>query len=88
MPDSVIFMGNPPYPEAETERVDLFNRMLSRVAAERPEAEVLDLAGWMRSRPGGEFEPSLRPDGVHFSEDGTNEVAQWLGPVLLESAGR
>ena len=88
VPGSVIFMGNPPYAEAETDRVDLYNQLLAEEIAARPGAEVLDIAGWMRSQPGGEFNPALRPDGVHFSEESTETVAAWLGPTILSEAGR
>ena len=88
VPGSVIFMGEPPYPEADPERSAAYNTLLSGVLSARPEVDLLDVAGWMRSRPGGEFDPSLRPDGVHFSEAATDDVAAWLGPVLLEAAGR
>lgn len=88
VPDSVIFMGDPPYAEAERDRVDLYNRMLAEEVAARDGVEILDIAGWMRSQPGGEFDPALRPDGVHFSEASTATVAQWLGPLILASSGR
>lgn len=88
VPGSVIFMGRPPYVEAEHERVDRFNEVLASVVDPRPEAEVLDLAGWMNTQPGGELDPSLRFDGVHFTEESTDRLAAWLGPVLLGVAGR
>ncbi|MFV0316103.1 MAG: acyltransferase family protein [Microthrixaceae bacterium] len=88
VPGSVIFMGNPPYAEAERDRVDLYNQLLAERIAARGGAEILDIAGWLRSQPGGEFAPALRPDGVHFSEASTDTVAGWLGPTILSSAGR
>ena len=47
-----------------------------------------DLAAWMRTLPGGELDPNIRPDGVHFSKPGAVEVAGWLGPELLGLVGR
>ena len=88
VPGSVIFMGSPPYAEAETRRVDLYNEMLASVAAERDGVELIDVAGWMRAQPGGELDLALRPDGVHFSDASTDRLAEWLGPRLLGSAGR
>ncbi len=88
VPGSVIYMGKPPYAEAQTDRVDLYNQMLTEEVAKRPNASILDIASWMRVQPGGEFDPAFRPDGVHFSEVSTDTVAAWLGPVLLKSAGR
>ncbi len=49
---------------------------------------ILDIAAWMQAQPGGELAPSLRVDGVHFTEASTDTVAAWLGPQLLAAAGR
>jgi hypothetical protein len=81
-------MGRPPYVESDRARVDRFNQLLTTVLDGRPEAELLDLAGWLRTQPGGELDRSLRPDGVHFSELSTGQLAGWLGPQLLAAAGR
>jgi hypothetical protein len=88
VPGSVIFMGKPPYVESDRARVDRFNEILASVVDPRPEADVLDLAGWLRAQPGGELDRSLRPDGVHFSELTTGTLAGWLGPQLLAAGGR
>ena len=86
VPGSVIFMGQPPYVEADPARADAYNTLLSGVVGARPDVEILDIAGWMQSQPSGEFDPALRPDGVHFSEASTDQVAAWLGPTLLSLA--
>jgi peptidoglycan/LPS O-acetylase OafA/YrhL len=83
VPGSVIFMGQPPYAEADPARADAYNSLLAAVVGSRPEAELLDVTSWMRSQPGGEFDAALRPDGVHFSEASTDQVAGWLGPLLV-----
>ena len=88
VPGSVIFMGKPPYAEADRARVDRFNQVLASVVDPRPGADVVDLAGWLRAQPGGELDRSLRPDGVHFSELSTGTLAGWLGPQLLAAGGR
>lgn len=79
------FMGQPPYFEAEEGRSDRYNEVLTAALAGVPNASVIDLAGWMRSFPGGEFSPDLRIDGVHFTEVSTDLVAdEFLGPKLVE----
>jgi len=88
VPNSVIFMGKPPYAESDTARVDRFNQLIDETAASHPGLQVLDLAGWMRAQAGGEFDRSLRFDGVHFTDESTNTLSQWLGPQLLASGGR
>ena len=88
VPGSVIYMGKPPYPEADPVRADRFNELLTLALADRADTRILDLAGWMRTQPGGELDPALRVDGVHFTEASTDTVAAWLGPQLLAGAGR
>ena len=77
-----------PYPVSDPARTHRYNEILHEVAAERPALHVVDLAAWMRTLPGGELDPNIRPDGVHFSKPGAVEVAGWLGPELLGLVGR
>lgn len=80
-----IDQGKPgPWPEGSHRRMDRLNGMVREVVASRPDrAQTADLQAWMRSRPQGELDWSERPDGVHFSDDGSYAVAaDWLGPLL------
>jgi peptidoglycan/LPS O-acetylase OafA/YrhL len=88
IPGSVIFMGPPPYSEAKPERADRFNQLLAAAAATNPNVTILDLAAWMRAQPGGELAPDLRVDGVHFTDESTHRLAEWLGPQVLTTVGR
>jgi peptidoglycan/LPS O-acetylase OafA/YrhL len=88
IPGMIIFTGKGPYPEAQPARADRFNQILTTALAGLPNVGILDIAAWMRAQPGGELAPSLRVDGVHFTEASTNTVAAWLGPQLLTAAGR
>jgi hypothetical protein len=79
------------YPEDRPERVDAWNRLLRRVAAEHPETvTVIDLN--RRVCPDGEFAWSIgdvriRSDGLHFTEEGVQEwIAPWLMPKLINIA--
>ncbi|HEX6423462.1 MAG TPA: hypothetical protein VFZ79_08285, partial [Acidimicrobiales bacterium] len=74
---------DPPYPESDPARMDRLNEIIERVASEREGVAVVDLAGYVQSLPGGEMDPALRPDGVHFTPETAAEVAAWLGPELL-----
>lgn len=81
--DPALFMGRPPYSEARPGRSDRYNQVLMSAVPQLPRTHVLDLAGWMRSFPGGEFSPALRVDGVHFTLQSTDVVArEYLGPWL------
>lgn len=74
--------GPPPYVENDPRRTDALNRLVARALSTVPQASMIDLAGYMQSRPGGELDPAFRPDGAHLSAAGTDEVARWLGPQL------
>jgi peptidoglycan/LPS O-acetylase OafA/YrhL len=68
---------------ADPLRMARLNEIMAEVVAERPgDAHVVDLAGWLTST--GD-DVRLRPDGVHFSEATSGEVArEFLGPALVE----
>ncbi len=74
---------DPPYAESEPERMDRLNEIIERVADERQSVVTIDLGEHLRSLPGGEMDPRLRPDGVHFTAEAATEVADWLGPEVL-----
>ncbi|QGG95357.1 acyltransferase family protein [Actinomarinicola tropica] len=78
-------------PSAEDEdtprRLDHVNDLVAGVVADHEDVGVVDLAGHMEHRPGGVFDTDLRPDGVHFDDDGALSVSRWLGPELLRLAG-
>lgn len=78
------FMGRPPYSEASPGRSDRYNEVLRRSIRGLPGVSLLDLSWWLKSRPGGEFAPDLRPDGVHLIADASTRLAtEWLGPWLV-----
>ncbi|WP_208028647.1 SGNH/GDSL hydrolase family protein, partial [Rhabdothermincola sediminis] len=77
------FMGRGPYKEADPARTDRWNQLVREVAATRPEVVVWDLAGLLEGTwPGGQLDPQLRPDGVHFTEQSSYDVIAALAPDL------
>jgi hypothetical protein len=62
------------------------NQIIRAVAAAHPDMRVVDLNAYLASLPGGELDPALRPDGVHFTFDTTRQVAAWLGPAVVAAA--
>ncbi len=74
-----------PYAESEPERMDRLNEIIEQIAADRQGVVAVDLAGYLRDQPGGEMDSDLRPDGVHFTGETATEVAQWLGPAVLDA---
>ncbi len=63
--------------------VQEWNAEIQQVAASTG-AGVIDVAGWLASRPG--TEKTDRPDGLHLSGDALREHAAWLVPQLLAAA--
>jgi hypothetical protein len=75
-----------PFPEADPARMARLNEIMVEVAATRPRTRVLDLAGYMASRPQGALDLAERPDGIHWTPNSARELADWLGPQLVKVA--
>jgi hypothetical protein len=74
-------------PSGDPARMLRFNQLLREVQRERPSLQVVDLARWLRLRPSGQFDPALRPDGVHFSEEASADiVAPWLARAIVRAS--
>jgi lysophospholipase L1-like esterase len=76
-----------PFPESDPRRMARFNDLVRDVVAAHPGVDLLDLKAHLASWPGGELDRRLRPDGIHASPAGAEDVAQWLGPQLLALVG-
>jgi hypothetical protein len=84
MERSVVPRPTRSFPASEPARMDRLNELIREVAAERPdEVRVIDVAAHLRALPGGEMDPTVRPDGVHVSEEASGPLAQWLAPEIL-----
>lgn len=77
---------SPHHPMSDPARMVRFNQLLGEVATERPNLKIVDLAGFLAKAPGGELDRTMRPDGVHFTDEAALQVANWLGPELLAIA--
>ena len=71
--------------ELNRRRVNIFNQLLSEAAEQRPDVlKVIDVAGWFAAQP-----ESLRPDGVHVTEEtGRVMLQEFLADQLFAAAGR
>lgn len=69
-----------PYDESDPERMERFREIVTDVARDRPDVEVIDLQPWFAARD----DRRLRPDGVHLTDETTHELSAWLAPRLLE----
>ena len=74
------------HPDNDPERVDRLNELFDEVVFTRPGFVRLDVGGWLRSLPGGEFDDGIRGDGAHYTEGGSDRLAEWMIPQVLTAA--
>lgn len=75
-----------PFPESDPARMARYNEILRQVARERSRVAIVDLNSHLRTLTGGEMDPVLRPDGIHFSTETTDVVAPWIGQAIVAAA--
>jgi len=73
-------------PINDTARVDRLNAIIRQVVSERPGVALVDVAGHIASISGADTDQSLRPDGVHFSDAASRQMAAWYGPQIVAAA--
>jgi peptidoglycan/LPS O-acetylase OafA/YrhL len=72
-------------PEEDPVRMARLNELVRQVVAEQPRAATFDLPAYQATS--GQDPMARRPDGFHWSNDGADVEAAWLGPLLVEMAG-
>ena len=55
------------YPDNDPARVARMNDLLTDVVSEQDGMSVVDVAAWLAAIPGGETDPGMRADGVHWT---------------------
>jgi peptidoglycan/LPS O-acetylase OafA/YrhL len=70
------------YDPARMRRLD---ELQAEVVARHPGAQVVRTRAFLEAWPGGELDPELRPDGMHFSGAGAAPFIAWLGPELVNT---
>jgi peptidoglycan/LPS O-acetylase OafA/YrhL len=78
------FTGPPPFTENEPARADRYNELIAATTAGDDRVEIVDLAGFLRSRAGGEFAEGLRPDGVHIDTREFPDIAAFLAAAATD----
>lgn len=83
----------PPSDLAENDpaRMARINALIAATVEDDEHAVLVDYAGHLATYPGGEMDPTMRPDGIHLSTDpdanAIDRVGAWLGPELLDEYG-
>jgi peptidoglycan/LPS O-acetylase OafA/YrhL len=77
--------GPEDYPDNDRARADRLNGILRDVVGGHDGMSIVDVHGWLHAMPGGETDPDLRVDGVHWSMAGSNALAEWLVPQVLDA---
>jgi hypothetical protein len=72
-------------PEFDPARMELYNDMIRELAGEREGVVVVDLAAYAAALPRDEL-ARIRPDGVHWSFQGSLQIAKWLLPEVVAAA--
>lgn len=72
-------------PESDPARMRRLNEIVDEVASSRSRVRVIDLAGYMASRPEGELDLDERTDGTHWTKTSSGIMAQWLGPQIVRT---
>ena len=72
-------------PEFDPARMELYNDMIRELAGEREGVVMVDLAAYAAQLPPEEL-ARIRPDGVHWSFEGSVGLAGWLGPEVVAAA--
>ena len=71
-------------PESDPVRIDRLNELLAEAVSLRPGvASLIDMRTWLVGTPGGELDAAKRPDGVHFTDEYSAIVIDWLAPQLV-----
>ena len=84
VPDYLVEEGFAPSAEAVLEEHAAYNRVLREVATAHSTSRLLDLAAELDARPAEELRSLFRPDGIHFTDAGLDEVARLVAAFLRE----
>jgi len=80
-------MPRRPFPESDPARMQRFNTLVRDLALRRSgDMRVVDLAGYMETLPGGVFDETYRPDGIHTTKESAARIAEdWLADAILSA---
>ena len=65
------------------ERTQRFNELVRQAASRSDDVVVVDFAAWLEDH--GIDDLTLRPDGVHFSEESSIRAGRWVGPAVIDA---
>jgi hypothetical protein len=62
-----------------------YNELIEQLAAEFDHVDTADLASVVKARPGGQFDPTFRPDGAHMLLTEAPDVVAFLAEAIVEA---
>lgn len=77
--------GPEAYPDNDPARVARLNGLLGEVVRGHDGMRLVDVAGWLADIPGGETDPGMRADGVHWTVPASDALGAWLVPQVLDA---
>jgi hypothetical protein len=70
------------FAEEDPARMARYNELIAELAAGDPRIELADLSTVVKQRAGGQFDPTLRPDGVHIDLRVAPDLVDWLAEQI------
>jgi len=80
--------GQPPFVESDPARTDRYNELIREYAAGDARVEVVEFADAVKAHEGGQFEPSMRPDGAHIDLKHAPELLAFIDAALRDVVSR
>lgn len=87
-----VDVPNPPgvgsFPEEDPQRMARHNELIGQLADELAAVDTADLATVVQERPGGQFDPTFRPDGAHILLTEAPDVVEFIADAIVKATSR
>ncbi len=84
-----VDVPNPPgvnaFAEEDPERMTRYNELIEELAAELDTVDTADVAALVKARPGGQFDPTFRPDGAHMLLTEAPDLVDFLAAAIVKA---
>jgi hypothetical protein len=84
-----VDVPNPPgvnaFAEEDPARMERYNELIEQLADELDTVDTADVAGLVKARPGGQFDPAFRPDGAHMLLTEAPDLVEFLAAAIVKA---